>query len=90
MHCLNKKASHFHQSTLVQYLRVSNLDKGASFSPTVSEIISSLHSRDLSVLVLNRHLKTADNVGTGPADFEAALLHHVEGSKVTITATDDH
>lgn len=42
------------------------------------------------MLVLNRHLKTSDNVETGSPYFEAALLHHVEGSKVSVATTDDH
>ena len=44
MHSLNEKASHLHQSALVQYLRMSDLDKGSSLSATVSEIKSSLTS----------------------------------------------
>lgn len=44
MHGLYQKASHFHQSARVQYLRMRDLDKGASLGAAVSKVISSENS----------------------------------------------
>ena len=60
---LHQKAAHFNKCTHSQHSWSFNLEKSASFSSFVLQIMPSFSFGDLSMLFFNRYFQTANNVG---------------------------